>query len=88
LKESESTIFPEVREIEGLNKAGKNIITWFRIRTCLRIRMLSAYSGGEPKPNVHAYQAYKGSPLSAMRLRWYQQWYGVELNPEFEISCR
>jgi aspartate/methionine/tyrosine aminotransferase len=38
------------------------------------------------KPNNHAYQNYKGSPLlrNAMAA-WYQKWYGVELNPDNEI---
>jgi LL-diaminopimelate aminotransferase len=38
------------------------------------------------KPNVHAYQSYKGSPvLRAAIAGWYRQWYGVELNPDTEI---
>lgn len=38
------------------------------------------------KPNVHAYQSYKGSPvLRKAMANWYQQWYGVTLNPDSEI---
>lgn len=38
------------------------------------------------KPNVHAYQNYKGSPvLRNAFANWYKQWYNVELNAETEI---
>src|SRR6185369_3560964 len=38
------------------------------------------------KPNVHAYQSYKG--VEALRKAfsvWYKKWYGVNLNPDTEI---
>src|SRR6185369_1739904 len=38
------------------------------------------------KPNVHAYQSYKG--VEALRKAfsvWYKKWYGVELDPATEI---
>jgi aspartate/methionine/tyrosine aminotransferase len=38
------------------------------------------------KPNQHAYQNYKGSPLLRNAVaNWYTTWYGVELNAETEI---
>jgi LL-diaminopimelate aminotransferase len=38
------------------------------------------------KPNVHAYQSYKGSPVLRKAIAdWYQKWYGVGLNPDTEI---
>ena len=38
------------------------------------------------KPNVHAYQSYKGSPILRQAVAaWYRQWYGVELDPDTEI---
>ena len=78
----------KLREIEGLNKQGKNIINLGIGSPDLPphpdvIRVLQEESA---KPNVHAYQSYKGSPLLRNAIaNWYQQWYGVELNPEFEI---
>ncbi|MBO9682311.1 MAG: aminotransferase class I/II-fold pyridoxal phosphate-dependent enzyme [Flavisolibacter sp.] len=38
------------------------------------------------KPNVHAYQSYKGAEaLRNAFAAWYKKWYGVELNPATEI---
>jgi LL-diaminopimelate aminotransferase len=38
------------------------------------------------KPNVHAYQSYKGAEvLRGAFAAWYKKWYGVELNPATEI---
>lgn len=38
------------------------------------------------KPNVHAYQSYKGAEaLRKAFSDWYQKWYGVQLNPATEI---
>ncbi|HWK05573.1 MAG TPA: aminotransferase class I/II-fold pyridoxal phosphate-dependent enzyme [Puia sp.] len=78
----------KLREIEGLNKQGKNIVNLGIGSPDLPphpdvIRVLQEESA---KPNVHGYQSYKGSPLLRNAIAaWYQQWYGVELNPEFEI---
>jgi aspartate/methionine/tyrosine aminotransferase len=78
----------KLREIEGLNKAGKNVINLGIGSPDLPphpdvIRVLQEESA---KPNVHAYQSYKGSPIlrNAMAA-WYRQWYGVELDPDTEI---
>jgi len=38
------------------------------------------------KPNVHAYQSYKGAEaLRNAFAAWYNKWYGIELNPATEI---
>jgi aspartate/methionine/tyrosine aminotransferase len=38
------------------------------------------------KPNVHAYQSYKGSPVLRNAIKdWYKKWYNVELNADTEI---
>ncbi len=38
------------------------------------------------KPNVHGYQSYVGIPeLRNGYAQWYEQWYGVKLNPSNEI---
>jgi LL-diaminopimelate aminotransferase len=47
------------------------------------IRVLQEESA---KPNVHAYQSYKGSPVLRKAIAgWYSHWYGVSLDPDSEI---
>lgn len=78
----------KLREIEELNKQGKNIIN-LGIGSPdlpphpLVIEELNAQSA---KPNVHSYQSYKGSAiLRGAIASWYEKWYGVSLNPDTEI---
>jgi len=78
----------KLREIDELNRQGKNIIN-LGIGSPDRpphpdvIRVLQEESA---KPNVHAYQSYKGSPLFRQAVAaWYRQWYGVDLDPDTEI---
>jgi len=78
----------KLREIDELNKQGKQIIN-LGIGSPDQpphpdvIKELNAQS---QLPNVHAYQSYKGSPIlrNAMST-WYQKSYGVKVNPDFEI---
>jgi LL-diaminopimelate aminotransferase len=78
----------KLREIEEMNKQQKNVIN------------LGIGSPDMPphpdvikvlqeeciKPNVHAYQSYKGSPVLRNAIAdWYRKWYEVELNPDTEI---
>jgi LL-diaminopimelate aminotransferase len=78
----------KLREIDELNKQGKNVINLGIGSPDLPphpevIRVLQEESA---KPNVHAYQSYKGSPVLRQAIAaWYRQWYGVELNPDTEI---
>jgi len=78
----------KLREIDELNKQGKNVINLGIGSPDLPphpdvIRVLQEESA---KPNVHGYQSYKGSPaLRGAIAAWYRQWYGVELNPDTEI---
>ena len=78
----------KLREIDELNKQGKNVINLGIGSPDLPphpdvIRVLQEESA---KPNVHAYQSYKGSPVLRNAIAaWYKQWYGVELNPDTEI---
>lgn len=78
----------KLREIEELNKRGKNIINLGIGSPDLPphpdvIRTLQEESA---KPNVHGYQSYKGSPVLRNAIaQWYQKWYNAELNPESEI---
>jgi LL-diaminopimelate aminotransferase len=78
----------KLREIEELNKQGKNIINLGIGSPDLPphpdvIKVLQEESA---KPNVHAYQSYKGSPVLRNAMRdWYKKWYHVELNADSEI---
>jgi LL-diaminopimelate aminotransferase len=78
----------KLREIDELNKAGKQVINLGIGSPDLPphpdvIRVLQEESA---KPNVHAYQSYKGSPVLRQAMAaWYHRWYGVELNPDTEI---
>jgi LL-diaminopimelate aminotransferase len=78
----------KLREIDELNKQGKQIINLGIGSPDLPphpdvIRTLQEESA---KSNVHAYQSYKGSPVLRKAISdWYKKWYGVELNPDSEI---
>jgi len=78
----------KLREIDELNKQGKNIINLGIGSPDLPphpdvIKVLQEESA---KPNVHAYQSYKGSPVLRNAIRdWYQKWYDVKLDPDTEI---
>ncbi|HXB08617.1 MAG TPA: aminotransferase class I/II-fold pyridoxal phosphate-dependent enzyme, partial [Puia sp.] len=78
----------KLREIDELNKQGKNVINLGIGSPDLPphpdvIRVLQEESA---KPNVHAYQSYKGSPVLRKAIsEWYRRWYGVELDPDTEI---
>ena len=78
----------KLREIDELNKQGKNIINLGIGSPDLPphpdvVKVLQEESA---KPNVHAYQSYKGSPILRNAIKdWYKRWYHVELNAETEI---
>lgn len=78
----------KLREIDSLNKAGKDIINLGIGSPDMPphpevIRVLQEESA---KPNVHAYQSYKGSPVLRNAIaEWYRNWYKVDLDPETEI---
>ncbi len=78
----------KLREIEELNKQGKNIISLGIGSPDLPphpdvIKVLQEESA---KPNTHAYQPYKGSPVLRNAISsWYKTWYSVDLNPDTEI---
>lgn len=78
----------KLREIDELNKAGKQIINLGIGSPDLPphpdvIKVLNEES---VKPNVHAYQNYKGSPVLRKAIsNFYRSWYNVELNPDTEI---
>jgi len=78
----------KLREIDELNKQGKNIISLGIGSPDLPphpdvIKVLQEESA---KPNTHAYQSYKGSPVLRTAIsNWYATWYKVTLNPDTEI---
>jgi aspartate/methionine/tyrosine aminotransferase len=78
----------KLREIEQMNRHGNNVINLGIGSPDLPphpdvIRILQDESA---KPNVHAYQSYKGTPVLRKAIAgWYQRWYGVDLDPETQI---
>ena len=78
----------KLREIDALNKAGKQIINLGIGSPDLppHPEVIKTLFEEASKPNSHAYQNYKGSPLlrNAMAT-WYLKNYGVELDAETEI---
>ena len=78
----------KLREIETLNKEGKNIINLGIGSPDLPphpdvIRTLQEQAGLQ---EVHGYQGYKGIPaLRAAFAGWYLQWYNVSLDPDTEV---
>lgn len=78
----------KLREIDELNKQGKNIINLGIGSPDMPPHkdVISVLQQESEKPNVHAYQNYKGSPvLRNAFANWYKQWYDVDLNAETEI---
>ncbi|MGI8950199.1 MAG: pyridoxal phosphate-dependent aminotransferase [Chitinophagaceae bacterium] len=78
----------KLREIDALNKQGKNIINLGIGSPDLPphpdvIKVLQQESA---KPNVHSYQNYKASPVLRNAIsEWYKKWYNVELDADIEI---
>lgn len=78
----------KLREIDTLNKQGKNIINLGIGSPDMPPHpdVIKTLQEESAKPNVHAYQNYKGSPvLRTSFADWYKQWYKVELDAETEI---
>jgi LL-diaminopimelate aminotransferase len=78
----------KLREIEELNKQGKNIINLGIGSPDLPphpsvIEVLQAESA---KPNTHAYQSYKGSAILRNAIaNWYANWYNVAIDANTEV---
>jgi aspartate/methionine/tyrosine aminotransferase len=78
----------KLREIDEMNKSGVPVINLGIGSPDLAphpdvIKVLQEESA---KPNVHAYQSYKGSPVFRQAVaNWYKQFYNVDLNPDAEI---
>ncbi len=78
----------KLREIDMLNKEGKNIINLGIGSPDLPPHpdVINVLQVEAAKLNTHAYQSYKGSPILRNAVAaWYNTWYGVELNAETEV---
>lgn len=78
----------KLREIDMLNKAGKDILNLGIGSPDLppHPAVIEVLQNTAALPNVHAYQSYKGSPVLRKAISsWYKEWYSVELDPETEI---
>jgi len=78
----------KLREIDELNKQGKNIINLGIGSPDLPPHpdVIKVLQDEAAKPNVHAYQSYKGSPVLRKAMSdWYKKWYNVDLNIDTEI---
>ena len=78
----------KLREIDGLNKAGKNIINLGIGSPDMppHADVIEVLQQQSSLPNVHAYQSYKGSPILRNAIAdWYKKWYQVSLDADTEI---
>ena len=86
---SEYYFSQKLREVAEMNAAGKNVINLGIGNPDLppSHETIEALCAEAQKPNTHGYQSYVGLPeLRNGFAAWYQQWYGVELNPLTEIQ--
>ena len=78
----------KLKEIEELNKQGTPVINLGIGSPDLppHPEVIKVLNEASAKPNVHAYQSYKGSPVLRKAISdWYKKWYDVELNADTEI---
>ncbi len=78
----------KLREIDQLNKGGKNIISLGIGSPDLppHSSVIKVLQDESTKPTTHAYQSYKGSPVLRNAISaWYKKWYDVELDTDTEI---
>ncbi len=78
----------KLREIEDLNKAGKQIINLGIGSPDMppHPAVIKTLQDESAKANVHAYQSYKGSPILRNAIsQWYQKNYSVTVDPNSEI---
>lgn len=78
----------KLRQIDEMNKAGKNVINLGIGSPDLPPHpdVIKTLAVEAEKPNQHGYQNYKGSPVLRNAIsKWYKKWYDVALNPDTEI---
>jgi LL-diaminopimelate aminotransferase len=78
----------KLREIDELNKLGKNIINLGIGSPDLPPHpdVIQVLQDESAKPANHAYQSYKGGPVLRHAISdWYKKWYQVDLDADSEI---
>lgn len=78
----------KLRQIDEMNKAGRNVINLGIGSPDLPPHpdVIKTLQEEALKPNQHGYQNYKGSPVLRNAIfKWYKKWYNVELNADTEI---
>jgi len=78
----------KLREIDELNKSGKQIINLGIGSPDLPPHpdVIQVLQNEASKDNVHAYQSYKGSPVLREAIaEWYQKYYAVSIAPATEV---
>ena len=78
----------KLREIDELNKQGKQIINLGIGSPDMPPHpvVIKTLQEESAKPNVHGYQNYKGSPILRKAIaEWYHTWYNTTLNADTEI---
>jgi LL-diaminopimelate aminotransferase len=78
----------KLREIDDMNKAGKQVINLGIGSPDLPPHedVIQTLHEEATRPNQHGYQNYKGSPILRNAISaWYKKWYNVNLNPDTEI---
>jgi LL-diaminopimelate aminotransferase len=78
----------KLREIEEMNKAGKQVINLGIGSPDLppHPSVIAALHEEATRDNTHAYQSYKGSPVLRNAIAdWYKKWYNVEVDSNKEV---
>jgi aspartate/methionine/tyrosine aminotransferase len=87
-KISEYYFSKKLKEIDDLNKKGKQVINLGIGSPDLppHPEVIKTLQDEAAKPGNHAYQSYRGSPVLRNAMSsWYKRWYNVELDPETEL---
>lgn len=89
LQQTEEYYFSKkLREIDELNKAGRNVINLGIGSPDLPPHpdVIQTLSKQAAMPNTHGYQSYKGSPILRQAMAdWYQRYYEVSLDPHTQV---
>jgi aspartate/methionine/tyrosine aminotransferase len=78
----------KLREIDEMNRQGRQVINLGIGSPDLppHPSVIKTLQEESARPNVHAYQSYKGSPVLRKAIgEWYERWYGVTLDPDTEV---
>ena len=78
----------KLREIDELNRQGKQIISLGIGSPDMPPHpdVIKTLQEESARPDVHAYQSYKGSPVLRRSVAaWYNTWYNVVLNADTEV---